>query len=274
MSKRQKFVIATLILTLGIVLIRYPMFQWRYRVLVYLVIDWALSLWALHDRDFGGVEWVTLLILPTMFSLGGALVFPLLPRSFDSFLIWNISPDSGLLLGLGIRMAFLLLFAVGYYAVLLTRNIYNVAAIRTIQLLRAAHSVGFMMVLLTALSLFLVTASFHLSSFWNFCFIFIISLPLALSALWSINLEEGINRQLRLMTVFMALAVAEVGWIMSFWPVSVSLYALVLTTVFYTLVGMGQYYLSERLFGNTSREFVAVLVIIFILMIFTTSWSG
>ena len=45
------------------------------------------------------------------------------------------------------RIPVVVLYAVGIYALLLTENIYNVAADRTIALLRAAHSVGYLLTL-------------------------------------------------------------------------------------------------------------------------------
>ncbi len=274
MSKRQKFIITTALLALGILLIRYPYLQWRWRVLSFSILSGGLSLWALYDQDFSGIEWLTLLILPVMFASGMALVFPLLPNGLDTFLVWPISTDSGLLLSLGLKITFILLFTVGYYAILLTHNIYNVAAIRTIQLLRAAHSVGFMMILFTVLALTLVISSVHLSSFLNFLLVFAVSTPLILSALWSVNLEERIGKRLVFLIACLSLCLAQIAWAISFWPISASLFALSLTATFYALVGMGQYYLSEKLTAAAVREFLTVSVVVFILILLTTSWAG
>lgn len=274
LSKRQKFAISTIVLILGILAIRLPFLQWRFRVITLGLISFIMSMWAIRDRDFSGIEWITLLALPTLFSLGTALIFPLLPAGFDSIYVWPISYDTGLILALGLKIVFLSLFAVGYYAILLTMNIYNVAAIRTIQLLRAAHSVGFVMALFTALSLYLVVASLRLSSFTNFVLITLVSLILVFPTLWSVNLEEGISPKVRDLSVFIGVSIGEIAWALSFWPLPSSVFALFLTALFYILVGISQYFLSERLFGTTVKEFTIVASIVFLLIVVTTSWTG
>src|SRR4030042_1211151 len=52
------------------------------------------------------------------------------------------------------RFPFLVFYGLGIYALFLTTNIYTVAAIRSIALLRAARGVGFVLTLTTAFLLF------------------------------------------------------------------------------------------------------------------------
>ena len=274
MSKRQKFAIATIILVLGIVAIRYPFLQWRFRILVFGLVSWLISVWAVYDRDFSGIEWGTLTILPAAFAIGAAMVFPLLPANFDSFLIWPISYDTGMILALGVKMIFLLFFSMGYYAVLLTENIYNVAAIRTIQLLRAAHSVGFMMARFSSVCFYIVLASFHLGSLANFFSVVVISWVLIFPTVWAVNLPEKSFVKERNLTFFAGLILGEIAWVLSFWPLPSVVFALFLGVIFYILVGISQYFLSERLFGTTVKEFIIVSSIVFLLIIFTTNWRG
>jgi hypothetical protein len=274
MSKRQKFIIATIILALGIVAIRYPFLQWRYRVLFYALAAGGLSLWGLMDPDLKGVKRLMIPALPALFAISAALTFPLLPANFDSFLIWEVSHDTGLIFSLGLRLIFLAIFAVAYYAAMLCGNIYNVASLRTIQLLRAAHTVGFIVALLSAAFLFQVVASFHLSSFYNFILVFIISLPIFFVNLWAINLEETIGKRVIIFSAVFALIVAQIAWVTSFWPLTVVVWSLFLTAAIYVLAGLAQYYLSERLFLATIREFIVVTVVILILIIFTAAWKG
>ena len=163
--------------------------QWRFRIVVYGITCFLVSLWALRDEDLGGVEWITLPILPSFFSLGAALTYPLLPARLDYFFIWPVSAESGYLLGLFTKLLFIGLFVIGYYATLLTSNIYNVAAVKSIQLLRVAHSIGFLMTVAAGLFLYLVIASLHLPHYLNAVAIFIVSFPLALQAFWSSTLS-------------------------------------------------------------------------------------
>lgn len=270
MSKRQRFVIATLVILVGIILSRLglgQLIQWRFRVIIFSIISLAASIWAIRDEDFAGIEWLTLPILPVFFSLGSLLVFPLIPLTFGE-------GDSGLLLATGVRLVFLGVAVVGYYAALLTANIYNVAAVRTIQLLRVAHSIGFLVTVATALLAFIVIGSFHLTSFYNLILVFAVCLPLSFQAIWSINLEEKISLTTWQFSLVSAAILAQISWVLSFWPVGASIFALFLTAIFYELVGIIQFHLGEKLNRRIVNEFVVVAVIIFLLTIFTASWGG
>lgn len=277
MSKRQKFVIATFVLLAGIILSRVALgqfLQWRFRLIIYAAISLLVTVWAIRDEDFSGVEWLTLPILPTMFSLGSVLVFPLLPPSFDSFLSWPISPDSSLLLVTALKILFLAAFIVGYYATVLTANIYNVAAIRNIQLLRVAHSIGFLVTVVTALLFYMVLFSFHLSGFYNFILVFALSAPLVLQALWSVNLFSSIDIRTRNYSLFGAVVLGEAAWALSFWPIGISIIALFLTAIFYEMVGIMQYHFSERLNKRVVNEFIFVVIAIFFITLFTAQWGA
>ncbi|MBI4099818.1 hypothetical protein HY440_02320 [Candidatus Microgenomates bacterium] len=277
MSKRQKFVIATLVLLAGIVAIRlFPgvLIQWRFRVAIFSLLAVLASVWALFDEDFAGVEWVILPILPAMFAVSAAVVFPLLPTGFDLIAQVPLSPDAGSLLGLLVRIAHLGVFVVGYYAALLTTNIYNVAAIRTIQLLRVAHSIGFLVTVATALFFYIVISAFHLSSFLNFLAVFGVTLPLAFQSLWSVNLEEKVSGQTRNFALLTAIVLGQIAWALSFWPIGVSIFALFLTAIFYELIGIIQYHFGERLSPRIANEFVLVAVVMFFVVVFTTRWGS
>lgn len=270
MSKRQRFVVATLIIFAGIIASRLGLgqfIQWRFRVAAFFGVSLLVSIWAIRDEDFNGLEWLTLPILPTLFSLGSLLVFPLVPMSLGE-------GDRGLLLATGLRMVFLGVAAVGYYASLLTSNIYNVAAVRTIQLLRVAHSIGFLVTVATALLLLIVVGSLHLTSFFNFVLVFALSLPLAFQSIWSISLEQTVSATTRNYSLVCALILAQIAWVLSFWPIGASIFALFLTAIFYELVGIIQFHLGEKLNRRIVNEFVIVAVIVFFLTVFTASWGG
>lgn len=274
MTKRQKFIIATIILTLGIVAIRYPILQWRFRMLFYALAAGFLSFWGLYDVDLVKIKRLMIPAMPAIFAVGAALSFPLLPPIFENFLVWPISYDTGLILAFGLKFIYLAVFAVGYYAAMLCGNIYNVASLRTIQLLRAAHSIGFILALASSLFFFQIIASLHLDSFFNLVLVFAVSFPLILINLWAILLTEKVGERLIILALFLALIIAELAWAVSFWPFTVSVWALYLSAAFYVLVGVAQYLLSEKLFNSTIREFIVVSVVIFLLVFFTASWTG
>lgn len=277
LTKRQKFVLVTLILVAGVLLIRLSpglLLAWRGRVIIFSIVSLAVSLWALYDQDFSGVEWLTLPVLPSFFATSAALLYPLLPSRLESFLWITLSPDTSLLFGLLVKLVFFCLFIVGFYATLLTNNIFNVAAVRSIQLLRVAHSVGFLLTVATALFFYIVIASLHLNSFLVLISVFAITLPLSLQGLWNINLESTLTPAVRTGAILTSLIIAEIAWVLSFWPVSVSLFGLFLTAIFYELVGIIQYQLGEKLSPRVIQEFVFVAVAVFFLTVFVTQWGA
>lgn len=277
LSKRQKFLLATLVLFAGIILIRMGLgefLSWRIRVGVFSILTFLVTTFALHDEDYDGIEWMMLPILPSFFVISCALIFPLLPDRSDFFLGISLLPDSSLLMSLFLKLVFLAIFVTGYYASLLTSNILNVAAVRGIQLLRVAHSIGFLVTVTTALFFYIVISSFHLSSFLNFVVIFLVTFPLALASMWSVNLEPKIGEQVRNFSLLIAFILAQVAWVMSFWPVGVSIFALFLAAMFYELVGIVQYHLGEKLNSRIANEFIIVAISVFLLTIFTTVWGA
>src|SRR3989344_1424215 len=89
LSKRQKFLIATTLLMLTLLLIRadfISVISWRYRALGFGLLTAVLTVWSLFDEDFSGVEWLTLPILPVGLSLVATLIYPLLPAAINFFL--------------------------------------------------------------------------------------------------------------------------------------------------------------------------------------------
>ncbi len=255
-SKRQQFVIITLLLTMGMVLtqlvpadLRYPM------VSVLSVCTFLATAFAMRE-DLSGVEWLTLLILPTLFTAAIGLFYFLLPVRWLT------------------RLPVAALYAVGIYALLLTENIYNVAAERTIALLRAAHSVGFLLSLLTYFLLVQTILAFRLPYYANGILVGCVSFFLIIGSLWAVELGERLSQRVWRITVALSAVFMELSWIFSFWPVATTLIALFLTTCFYSLVGMAQQYLVERLYKKTIVEFLGVVTIVFFIVLLATRWRG
>jgi hypothetical protein len=255
-SKRQQFVILTLLLTFGMVLTQLVPADLRYTMVAGLsVLTFAATAFAMRE-DLSGIEWLTLLSLPTLFTAAVGLFYFLLPVRWLT------------------RLPVAALYAVGIYALLLTENIYNVAAERTIALLRAAHSVGFLITLLTYFLLVQTILAFRLTYLANTISIGLTSFVLVLGSLWAVELGERLSRRVWQISIAISLILMELGWIFSFWPVATTLIALFLTTCFYSLVGMAQQYLVERLYKKTVVEFLGVVTIVFCIVFLATHWRG
>jgi hypothetical protein len=160
------------------------------------------------------------------------------------------------------------------YALLLTENIYNVAVDRTIALLRAAHSVGFLLTLVTYFLLVQTVMAFRFPFYLNALFVGIISLFLSFQSLWSAVLESRVSRRVGIISSVTAITLAELAWLFSFWPTQSTLVVLFLTTSFYGMVGMGQQYVVEKLYKKTVIEFFSLCSIVFVIVLIATRWRG
>ena len=120
MSKRRRFIITSILLSLGFVAIQFLPDNFRFisigllAVLIFLLFYWSL-------RDGLGFNMTLMtLVLPVLFTLGVGLFWFLLPTNIFT------------------RIPAVIFYGIGMYAFCLTANIYTVSAIRTIALLRAA----------------------------------------------------------------------------------------------------------------------------------------
>jgi hypothetical protein len=255
-TKRQQFVGITMILTMLLTLTQLMPLDFRYPMVGALfVVSYFLCAFALRE-DLRGAEWATLLILPSFFTAAVALFYFLLPTRWLT------------------RVPVAVLYAVGMYALLLTENIYNVAAARTIALLRAAHSVGFLLTLATYFLLVQTVLAYRWDGWANAFLIGAVTYPLTIQILWAMNLEPEVGKGVKDLTLVITIIAIELTWIFSFWPVRTTIFALFLTTCFYGLAGMGQQYLAERLYKRTVWEFFGVVAIVFVILLLTVNWRA
>ena len=125
MRRREKFVIAAIVLSVFLFFVQYTSLEWRYWVMAgFMVISYLISLWCLSD-DLQRHERITIVPLPALYAGAVGLFYFLLPESLIS------------------KVLVLVMFGIGMYALFLTSNIFSVAKGRTIQLLHAAHAIGF-----------------------------------------------------------------------------------------------------------------------------------
>lgn len=260
MTKRQKFVLTSLVLAFGFFLVQFVEFEYHYPAIAGLTLA-ALSLcaWALKDGLSRNATLLTL-VLPTFFTAGVGLFYFLLQTSG--------------IVAILTRIPVLIIYALGIYALLLTSNIYTVATVRTIQLLRAAHAVGFLLTLVSTFLLFDTVLSLRQPFFVNAFAMGLLSYPLFLQGLWSIELEGKLSREVKSVSLGFSLVLAQIAAILSFWPITVPVASLALTTVVYVGLGLGQAKLQQRLFSKTIREYFLVVLAVFVTMFLTAKWGG
>lgn len=253
-SKRQLFVSVTAILTAGLLLTQLVSTEFRYPMVALLsMMSFGLSAFALKD-DLKGIEWLTLLTLPTFFTAAVCLFYFLLPARWLT------------------RLPVAFLYGVGMYALLLTENIYSVAADRTIALLRAAHSVGFLLTLLTYFLLVQAVLAFRFFAPVGAVSIGFVSFFLVFQSVWAIELSSKVSRRVWNISVAISIILFEFAWVFSFIPTKTTLQTLLFTTLFYSLVGMAHQFLVEKLYKKTIIEFFAVAALVFVLVLISTNW--
>lgn len=255
-TKRQRFIVTTIILTAGFFGLQFLDERYRFLAIGALGVSTTLLFaWSLRE-GLGKNATLLVLVLPTLFSLSVGLFWFLLPSSVLT------------------RIPIILFYGVGIYALCLTSNIYTVAAIRTIALLRAARGVGFALTLVTTFLVFDTLLSLRASALLVSLAIMIASFPLFLQGLWTIPLEIVLSRNLLVMSLIFSIAIGEVGLALHFWPVKVVVGSLFLTIGMYMLLGLGQAKLEGRLFKQTIREYLIIGFVVFLGMFVATSWSG
>lgn len=255
-SKREKFVISAVLLSAGLLGLQFGNISWRYQAIAVLsLLTYILSAWSLIE-GLVGVQWLTVLVLPVFFTTGVGFFYFLVPAR------------------LATRIPIFILYGVGIYCLLLIENIFSVAAIRTIQLLRAAQAAGFLLTLTTFFFLYDTILSFRFNPWINFLCVSLVSFPLILQGLWCINLETKISRRIWLYTVGLALVQGETALVFSFWPLTVAVGSLALITCLYITLGLVQQKLNERLFQKTINEYVGVGIIVLLVIFLTTHWVG
>jgi hypothetical protein len=251
LTKRRKFLIVSLILTLGLWIIQSLSVEARYLAIVILaVISAVLTGWSLIT-DLRGVAWVLDLILPTLYPTVVAVFYFLLPQAAVT------------------RWVVLLLFTISMYGLLLTANIFAVASIRTIQLLRAARAVGFLLSILTSALFFHVIYSLHLPLLVVVGLVYLVTYPILLQGIWSYTLHTDISRDL-LSAAIGALVVAELALAISFWLIDPPLASVMLSMATYVIMGLFQHEAEGRLFPRTVQEFAGFSSIVFLVVIVTT----
>lgn len=247
LTKRRKFLLVSMLLTIGLWVIQNLNVEARYLAIVILALCSAgMTAWSLRT-DLRGVAWFLDLILPTLYPTTVAIFYFLLPQAAMT------------------RWVVLFLFTVSMYGLLLTANIFAVASIRTIQLLRAARAVGFLLSILTSALFFHVIYALHLPILVVVGLVYLVSYPILLQGVWSYTLDSDIKRVM-LSAAVGALIIAELSLAICFWLIDPPLASVMLSMAMYVVMGMFQHEAEGRLFPRTIQEFVGFSLIVFLVV--------
>ncbi len=248
MRRREKFIVASIISTLGLVGVQYTFLEIRYiAIALFVAFTYLISTWALSD-DLQSHERLTIVPLPSIYAAAVALFYFLLPESIAS------------------QAFVILLYGVGMYALFLTSNIFSVAKGRTIQLVHAANAISGLFGVVISLLLSNTIFSLKLPFYFNGLLIGLTHFPLIIILLWSVNLENKIERDTIGFSLILSIILMELAVVLSFLPLSIWYYALFIMSFFYIGIGLMQSFIRGRLFIRTLVEYS--LVATFIVIVF------
>lgn len=255
-TKRQRFIFMSIVLTLLLVTTQTVSENVRYQAMGALVAAAIfLSTFALWG-ELSGIKFFLLLLLPVYFVAGASLFYFLLPVRWLT------------------RLPFAFLFGISTYLLMLTSNIYNVAAIRTIALLRAAHAVGLLFSIISTFFLSNVLFSLHLPFYLVTSGTILITMPLYLVGLWSYELEDFISKRVFSYALIFGVVTAQIATVLSFWPIAPINGALALCTAMYALLGLAQLHFSGKLTTRVVWEHVGIAAAVFVIIIISTHWGS
>lgn len=253
-DKRQRFVLSSLALTALLffsTLLTYSQAQ-IFLVIIILAVYFFTFFSVLEGID--GWEWAMLFLLPIYFTIAYNLFFFLLPGRWIT------------------RVPYVVFYAISIYGIMLSSNIFNVGEMKNLQLYKAASSVNFFYLILTFFLVFNLIFSFKLNFIFNFILVFLLSLPLIIQFYWSINPKTILEPHVKKCGLFTAIIMGETAMVFSFIPLAANIFALILTSVFYSVGGLFQANIEERLFKERIQEFIFVLIFILIMSLLTISW--
>lgn len=255
-TKRQKVIITTVLLTIGLLSTQLVDFNLRFKFIAGLaVIAYAFSLWSLRE-GLNMTKSVILLILPVFFTVAVASFYFLLPVRWLT------------------RLPVATIFGLTFYLLLLAQNVFNVASIRTIPLYRAASTANFLFTLLSAFFIFNVIFAFNLLFLWNGLAVLIISFPLILQVLWTIGMEDRVAVATVVQSFILSLILGEIALVFSFWPMVTTIWSLSLSSAMYVLLGLTTQVLRGKASSRVVWEYLIIGAVVFGMAFMTTSWTG
>lgn len=254
-TKRQQFVFFTLLLTAGL------FFSEFLSGFVFLILAFSVALLtciflfiSLKD-DIKGTFWYPIFVLPFFFSLSFALFYSLVPARLIS------------------RIILATIYGFGLYSMFLSQNIFAVSGIRTINLLRSARIVSFVLTIVAFFFLVNVSFSARPAFFILPILIFAVSFFLNFQSQWMYLLDRHLFKEALVSAFFVSLAMFELSFALILWPIGAGIYAIFLTGMFYTYSGLFHAWVEKRLFKGVLLEYLWVGFLSILLLLLFSNWG-
>jgi hypothetical protein len=253
-SKRQRFIFAVVILSLGLFMSEYILGKSAISIVFVLAFLTVGFLFLTLREDLKDNFSPQVFILPFFYSLAVGLFYLLVPARMVT------------------RIGITTLYALGLYSLYLSQNIFTVSSIRTIALLSGARTVSLVLTLLSFFFISNVVFSFHINIFITLLLIFVYSFLIVLQSIWTYTLEKNLMSQI-FWVLSLTFCLVEVALFLWFRQGSPTVLALFLTAIIYVLIGLTQAWFEKRLFRGVILEYFWVTVVSFISLILFTNFG-
>lgn len=255
LNKRQRLVFSVLTLSILFFFLQFLKDTQLFATTLGLAVLTDALLYLILRKDVKGTFFYPILILPFFFSLSFPFFYTLVPDRLISQLIITT------------------LYAFGLYSLFLTQNIFAVSGIRTINLLRSARIVSFVLTLLVLFFLFNFAFSLRQFYFVTPVLIFAVSFFMGFESLWSYSLNKQQVKELTFSSFIISFGLMQLALVLILWPVNAAVYSLFLTGIFYTYLGLIHAWLEKRLFKGILWEYIWVCFISVLFLIVFSRWG-
>jgi hypothetical protein len=250
-SKRQKLVLATIFLTSCLLLSE--IFSGVNHIFIGFVLSIVTTfvIFLILRNDLAGSFFYPLFILPFFYTLSVSIFYLLIPPRLISIILLTV------------------FYAFGLYSLFLTQNIFAVSSVKTINLLRSARIVSFVITVLVHFLMANIIFSLRLPVYITPLLIGLTGGLLNMQSLWVYILEKNQVKELVTYSAIIGLLLMQLSYVLILWPIDASIYSIFLTGIFYTYSGLSHAWFEKRLFKGVLWEYIWVgFLSVFILLIF------
>lgn len=251
LSKRQKLVVATIFLTLC--LLASEIFSGVNHIFIGFILSIVTTfvIYLILRKDLSKSFHYPLFILPFFYTLSVSIFYLLIPPRLISIILLTI------------------FYAFGLYSLFLTQNIFAVSSVKTINLLRSARIVSFVITVLVHFLIVNIIFSLRLPVYVTPFLIGFTGGLLTMQSLWVYVLERSQVKELITYSSIIGFLLMQLSFVLVIWPIDASIYSIFLTGIFYTYSGLSHAWFEKRLFKGVLWEYIWVgFLSIFILLAF------
>lgn len=252
MNRKTLFASISLLLTFGLIILVVLPEHFKIGFAVFLsALAGFLTLVALRE-NLSGIEFLTLTALPILFTLGMSGIL----YHFPNFSIF-------------FRTLFWFLFSFFFYIILLSGNIFNVAAEKPIPLVRASYTASFLVTLFSIFPLYTIVFKSNLDLWLALLLVSVFTFVLTFQSLWTLFLPKPFDPAIIWGSLLVTLVMTEAALSISFLQLESFFRALALSTIYYIVLGFSHHFLKKTLNNKVFWEYILVsLLVSFIIFFF------